>query len=419
MHESQSPFEKVDVKDERDRLESLHRYNALEDNSINFDDLTLLASQICGTPIAMVTLIDADTAWVKSVVGLDLKSVKREDVFCNQTIQQKDVLIIEDLHFHQDFCSNRFVVDDPNLRFYAGTSLVNRAGYALGTLCVMDYCPRQLTQSQLESLKALGRQVIQLLEAKLSKDRVKKDFYELQRLSKVSLEQQIKIIHSARMSSLGEMANGVAHEVNNPISVIDHAIEKMNRTHCFDEASIYIIQKAIHRITKIIHGLRFLAQDGANDPMENINVRTLLSNTIELYASRSKEEGIQFQLSSEPTHFISARQCQVIQILIILVQNAFQAVSQVKKKKISLTSLDKDNFIQICVEDSGKGIREEERERIFEPFFTLESYQQDIGLGLCISKRLAEENGGELFLDDEMRSTRFILRFQKAAPVTH
>jgi two-component system, NtrC family, sensor kinase len=419
MEESSVQVEKVDVKDERDRLESLHRYNVINDDSINFDDLTLLASQICGTPIAMVTLIDADTAWVKSIVGLDLKSVDRKEVFCNQTIEQQDVLVIEDLHLHDHFCDSRFVVDDPNIRFYAGTSLVNKAGYALGTLCVMDYCPRQLTNSQMDSLKALSRQTIQLLEAKLSKDRVKKDFYELQRLSKVGLEQQIKMIHSARMTSLGEMANGVALEVNNPLSVIDHAIEKMNRSHVYDEASVAMIQKAVHRITKIIHGLRYLAQDGSNDPLETISVKNLLANTVELYASRSKEEGIEITLQSSPHHYISARQCQIIQILINLVQNSFHAVSQVKEKWIRLTSLEKEDYIQVCVEDSGKGIELQDQERIFEPFFTLDTHEHISGLGLCISKRLAQENAGDLFLDPNGEATKFVLRLKKSVPVSH
>ncbi len=405
--------------EEQDRLESLNRYNALDDSTINFDDLTLLASQICATPVAMVTLIDADTAWVKSVIGMDLQAIKREDVFCNQTINQKDILIIEDLHQHKDFCEKRFVIDNPSIRFYAGTSLVNKAGYALGTICVMDYYPRQLTESQKECLKVLGRQVVQLLEAKLFKDRVKKDFFELQRLSKVSLDQQIKVIHSARMSSLGEMANGVAHEVKSPLSLIDHAIEKMNRSQRYDDSSIAKIQKASRRISNIIQGLRNLAEDGANDPLETLNVNTLLTNTLVLYASRSKEEGINFKLQSDSSHYIFARQCQVMQILINLVQNAFKAVSQVKEKRISLTSVEKDNYIQICLGDSGQGFRMEDRERIFEPFFSLETNHHGIGLGLCISKRLAEENGGELFLESPDSAAKFVLRFQKAAPVIH
>lgn len=415
VKESSSP----DSRAELDRLKSLERYQVIgPDATINFDDLTNLASQICGTPIALVTLIDQDTAWVKSAVGIEVTTMPRESVFCNQTIRD-NFLEIEDLRSNPQYLQNPFVLTTPSIRFYAGTALVNKAGYNLGTLCVLDYFPRRLTEAQENALKALGRQVIALLESKLARDRLKKDFYELQRLSKQSLEQQVRMLHTARITSIGEMANGVAHEVNNPLSVIDHAIEKMNRHHAYDEASIHMIQKAIHRITKIIRGLRDLAQDGNNSPMELLPLESLLYDTVDLYSSRSKEEGIHFHLSSDPSHFIEARDCQIKQILINLVQNAFLSVSEAEEKWISLTSLAVGEDIILSVSHSGEPIPEEERERIFDPFYLSLNSSRSTGLSLAISQRLAGENGGELSLHESPRPVTFVLKFKRVNPASH
>ncbi|MEH2388599.1 MAG: response regulator [Nostoc sp.] len=150
---------------ERQRIESLLQYKILDTRSEPaFDDLTRLASYICGTPIALIGLIDSDREWFKSKVGMDVLEAPRDLTFCAHAILQPEILIVPDATEDERFATNPAVTSDPNVRFYAGIPLINAEGYALGTLCVVDYVPRNLSPEQVEALEILGRQVIKQLE---------------------------------------------------------------------------------------------------------------------------------------------------------------------------------------------------------------------------------------------------------------
>jgi anti-sigma regulatory factor (Ser/Thr protein kinase) len=147
------------VADEAARLAALRRYRILDtDPEQAFDDLTLLASQICGTPLALITIVDADRQWFKSRVGTSMKETARSISFCAHAIQHPDLFIVPDARESRTFKDNPMVVGDPHIRFYAGAPLITHDGYALGTLCVLDRVPRALTPDQTEALQALKRQ---------------------------------------------------------------------------------------------------------------------------------------------------------------------------------------------------------------------------------------------------------------------
>jgi len=145
---------------EQARLRALRSYKILDtDPDKAFDDLTILASHICETPIALISLIDSDRQWFKSRVGVDIAETPRELAFCDKAIQQSDLFIVPDATKDPRFSSNPFVVNDPKIRFYAGAPFKSSDGYTLGTLCVVDMVPRQLTPGQQTALLALSRQV--------------------------------------------------------------------------------------------------------------------------------------------------------------------------------------------------------------------------------------------------------------------
>lgn len=150
---------------EEARIIALDKYAILDtDPEQSFDDLTLMASFVCKTPIALISLVDEDRQWFKSRVGMKASETSRDIAFCSTAILQSEVFVVPDALADERFRENPLVVSDPHIRFYAGAPLINEDGYALGTLCVVDRTPRELAPDQEEALKALSRLVLAQLE---------------------------------------------------------------------------------------------------------------------------------------------------------------------------------------------------------------------------------------------------------------
>lgn len=148
------------------RLLALYRLDVLDTpREQNFDDIAQLAMSVCDVPIAVVSLVDRDRQWFKSCLGLDATETPRDVAFCAHAIlTPQETLIVENATLDPRFADNPLVTDAPYIRFYAGAPLIAKNGEALGTLCVVDYQPRQLNELQQTTLKLLSRQVIQLLQ---------------------------------------------------------------------------------------------------------------------------------------------------------------------------------------------------------------------------------------------------------------
>ncbi len=147
------------------RLEALRRYRILDTEPEKaFDDLALLASEICATPVALISLVDADRQWFKARVGVSVQETSRSIAFCAHAIQHRGLFVVPDALRDDRFRNNPLVSGEPRIRFYAGAPLITPDGHALGTLCVVDREPRNMSPQQQLALEALKRQAEAQLE---------------------------------------------------------------------------------------------------------------------------------------------------------------------------------------------------------------------------------------------------------------
>ena len=152
---------------EADRLVALREYHILDTEAEPaYDDIAQLAAEICGVPIALVSLVDESRQWFKARTGMEDQETSREVAFCAHAILQLEPLIVRDALKDERFVDSALVVNAPHIRFYAGYPLINPEGFALGTLCALDRKPRQLSAKQDRLMKALARQVMALLDAR-------------------------------------------------------------------------------------------------------------------------------------------------------------------------------------------------------------------------------------------------------------
>ena len=214
---------------EAERLAELHRYRILDtDPEQAYDDLLTIVAGICNTPMGAVTLIDGDRQWFKARQGIDMTETTRDVAFCAHAILEPEKLLqVRDSHQDPRFSGNPYAQGDGGVRFYAGAPLVTSSGNALGTLCVMDTEPRELTKQQSEALTRLARQVVALMELRQAYSNLthhlnERDWYENQlKLYHEALEQQnAELSEQSRTDVLTGLPNRRAFS-----AALDRAIE--------------------------------------------------------------------------------------------------------------------------------------------------------------------------------------------------
>jgi GAF domain-containing protein len=172
-------------KHESERLKLLESYSILDTlPEIDYDNITAIASEICNTPISLVSLIDSKRQWFKSHHGLNVSETTKDYAFCaHAIIDPNDIFIIQDARKDERFFDNPLVTGEPNVIFYAGVPLVGENNLPIGTLCVIDNKPKLLSQTQIHALKALANQVMNLLELRKTKARLEQALEDVEQIN--------------------------------------------------------------------------------------------------------------------------------------------------------------------------------------------------------------------------------------------
>ena len=211
---------------ESDRLEALRRFEVLDTPfETEFDEIAALASQICDTPIAIINLIDEHRQWFKSEIGFGVRETPLDNSICRHVILQSEMFVVPDTTKDPRFNCNPLVTDDPNLRFYAGALLQTEEGLPLGTLCVLDYKPRVLSETQLFALKTLARQVMTQMHLRLALK--EKEQVEVRMRADITEHTRLRAIAEGQKKALEMSMQGAA--LTPMLEVLIHAMEANSR----------------------------------------------------------------------------------------------------------------------------------------------------------------------------------------------
>jgi len=185
-----------------------------------FDDIVRVASNVCGTPIALISLVDENRQWFKAKVGLQASETPRDQAFCAHAILQPEVpLVVPDAKQDPRFAHNPLVTGSPDIRLYAGAPIISQSGHALGTVCVIDHEPRELTPEQVDSLQALSRQVSHLIELRrVTRNSV--DSVQSQLLSKSDKLREVQRQNAHRAEQLERAADLARHAIHEELGTI-------------------------------------------------------------------------------------------------------------------------------------------------------------------------------------------------------
>lgn len=176
------------------RLLAVERFKTLNiDTDKEFREFVEMASDICSTPIALITLIEEDVQWLKVKKGTDVDQMPVKTSFCTHTLLQDDVMVVPDAQKDERFANSPIVAGAPNIRFYAGTPLITNEGHRIGTLCVIDMKPHELNNNQQQMLKMLGKQAIGLMDFRISVEMLEKNKIEVEQHKEALKKAEIKL----------------------------------------------------------------------------------------------------------------------------------------------------------------------------------------------------------------------------------
>ncbi|MCW3123260.1 MAG: histidine kinase [Flavipsychrobacter sp.] len=377
---------------EQERLKAINDYYILDTlPEEDFDDITRLASEICHTPISLVSIIDAQRQWIKSKKGFHVSEIARDSAICAHTINHPDeVFVVNDLSQDERFKWNPYVTGKPHVMFYAGVPLVTPEGYALGTLSVWDHEPRELSEAQICTLRSLGRQLVTQLE-------LRKKIMQLD-----SSEAELKRAYA----DLEKFAVIASHDLKSPMNniiSICHLLSSEYGAKLDAEGNDYVnyLNQAAGQLSNLVTGILNYSRSSQllTEDKEHINIPELIAEVKGLINAPANCS-ISYR---EDNSTIFTSRIALKQILLNLLQNAIKH----NNKPHIIADVDfqeTTNAFTFIVRDNGAGIPNEDAEKIFDLFETLHKTGDSTGIGLSVVKRLVEKLGGEIKVETGSQS---------------
>jgi len=380
-------------KDELQRQQAVDKYNLLDTMpEERYDNITSIIAAICDAPIALITLLDKERNFIKSGYGLHLSESPRALSFCGHAILENDVMIVKDARLDVRF-KNSPVVTEMKAIFYAGAQLVDSNGYKLGTLCVYDHKPRELTPAQLKALNAMAQQVMHLFEER----------YKNLQLEKLQLELK------QRNQELKDFAGVVSHDLKAPLSNINMIATVLGKDAAVKssvkalEYVAYLHDAATTMASYIDGMLTFYKSDElAGSDFTQISFIDLMEDLI---AMSKVDDSVVIHYTPENDVSIYSSDQALHQVLLNLITNAIK-YNDKEKTVIEVRFRESETCYHLAVHDNGSGIAKEKIPTIFQ-LFTIASDadkygNRGTGIGLATVSRLLEQLGGAISVDSEL-----------------
>lgn len=373
-------------ENESERLRKLNELailDTLEEQA--YDDLTYLAAQICGTPIALVSLVDTDRQWFKSHYGLDATETPRDLAFCAHAILNDDLFLVNDSSHDQRFFDNPLVTGEPHVKFYAGAPLIMGDNIRIGTLCVIDHVAKTITAEQMLALKALARQVVSQLDLRL----------------KVKEREQLD-------HTKDEFISMINHELRTPLTAIYGSlrlIENMDdqmpsRASGLAKIAVRNAERLLAIVNDVLD-ISKLEMGKLELELKPVDLISVLQQAVELNRSYCTQLGCSLVLDttdSGSSLTVLADEKRLMQVLYNLISNAAKFSDKGTAVEVSLHNI--QNMARVSITNSGPGIALDQQKFLFQKFKQLTASNNHklpgTGLGLSICKHLIEMQHGEI-----------------------